>query len=338
MTPRWRPWRPPRSSSCRRRRWRRCGSTSSDSPRQNRRPARLDFRCTAHARGAARRGLRACPPALAPTAHRPSRNPRRTAGTDPVCDPDPAGQRAGARPSSISHAGGRSSFWFEFASTYSYPAAMRVEALALGAGVELTWRPFLLGPIFAAQGWRDSPFTHLSGEGALHVARPGAHVHAPPACRSTRPVAVSPQRTPRGARRHGRPPGSVAGGLRGAAPTAQLVDDQDIAQRPWSRRCSAPSSRRGKRCLGERQRCDPGAAPRRRDEACGRHLRRAGAAGGDELFWATTGSKKRFAGRERPMNGGVGPRPPPHAGARGRPVTMVAVLLAATGWTEAGLR
>ena len=49
-------------------------------------------------------------------------------------------------------------FWFEFASTYSYPAAMRVEAAAQTAGVPLAWKPFLLGPIFGAQGWNDSPF------------------------------------------------------------------------------------------------------------------------------------------------------------------------------------
>jgi 2-hydroxychromene-2-carboxylate isomerase len=49
-------------------------------------------------------------------------------------------------------------FWFEFASTYSYPAAMRVERVAGARGVPVAWRPFLLGPIFAAQGWRDSPF------------------------------------------------------------------------------------------------------------------------------------------------------------------------------------
>jgi 2-hydroxychromene-2-carboxylate isomerase len=49
-------------------------------------------------------------------------------------------------------------FWFEFGSTYSYPAAMRVEDVARAAGVALTWRPFLLGPIFRAQGWNDSPF------------------------------------------------------------------------------------------------------------------------------------------------------------------------------------
>jgi 2-hydroxychromene-2-carboxylate isomerase len=49
-------------------------------------------------------------------------------------------------------------FWFEFASTYSYPAAARIEALCGASRVLLRWRPFLLGPIFAAQGWNDSPF------------------------------------------------------------------------------------------------------------------------------------------------------------------------------------
>jgi 2-hydroxychromene-2-carboxylate isomerase len=49
-------------------------------------------------------------------------------------------------------------FWFEFASTYSYPAALRIEALAREAGVRLVYRPFLLGPIFAAHGMNDSPF------------------------------------------------------------------------------------------------------------------------------------------------------------------------------------
>jgi 2-hydroxychromene-2-carboxylate isomerase len=49
-------------------------------------------------------------------------------------------------------------FWFEFASTYSYPAAMRIEALAASRGVAVSWRAFLLGPIFHEQGWNDSPF------------------------------------------------------------------------------------------------------------------------------------------------------------------------------------
>ena len=56
-------------------------------------------------------------------------------------------------------------FWFEFASTYSYPAAMRVERLASAAGVAVRWRPFLLGPIFGAQGWNDSPFNIYPAKG-----------------------------------------------------------------------------------------------------------------------------------------------------------------------------
>ncbi len=56
-------------------------------------------------------------------------------------------------------------FWYEFASTYSYPAAMRVERLAEAAGVSLVWRPFLLGPIFREQGWNDSPFNIYPAKG-----------------------------------------------------------------------------------------------------------------------------------------------------------------------------
>ena len=49
-------------------------------------------------------------------------------------------------------------FWFEFASTYSYPASARVEDAAEARGVSVSWRAFLLGPIFGSQGWNDSPF------------------------------------------------------------------------------------------------------------------------------------------------------------------------------------
>ncbi len=56
-------------------------------------------------------------------------------------------------------------FWYEFASTYSYPAAARIEPLAAAAGVSVVWRPFLLGPIFARQGWSDSPFNIYPAKG-----------------------------------------------------------------------------------------------------------------------------------------------------------------------------
>jgi 2-hydroxychromene-2-carboxylate isomerase len=56
-------------------------------------------------------------------------------------------------------------FWFEFASSYSYMAAMRIEERARAAGVAVVWRPFLLGPIFARQGWSDSPFSLYPAKG-----------------------------------------------------------------------------------------------------------------------------------------------------------------------------
>ncbi|WP_416898769.1 MAG: 2-hydroxychromene-2-carboxylate isomerase [Minwuia sp.] len=57
-------------------------------------------------------------------------------------------------------------FWFEFASTYSHIAAQTIGVRATEAGVSVRWRPFLLGPIFAAQGWRDSPFNIYPAKGA----------------------------------------------------------------------------------------------------------------------------------------------------------------------------
>ncbi len=56
-------------------------------------------------------------------------------------------------------------FWFDFASTYSYPAAMRIAALAEAAAVRVRFRPFLLGPIFKAQGWPTSPFNLYPAKG-----------------------------------------------------------------------------------------------------------------------------------------------------------------------------
>lgn len=49
-------------------------------------------------------------------------------------------------------------FWYEFASTYSFLAAERVEAIAGAQGVAVDWRPFLLGPLFKLEGLETSPF------------------------------------------------------------------------------------------------------------------------------------------------------------------------------------
>ena len=59
-------------------------------------------------------------------------------------------------------------FWFDFASTYSYPAAMRIEDLARKAEVDVSWRPFLLGPLFnSLQGLKDSPFNVVPASDSL---------------------------------------------------------------------------------------------------------------------------------------------------------------------------
>jgi 2-hydroxychromene-2-carboxylate isomerase len=56
-------------------------------------------------------------------------------------------------------------FWFEFSSAYSYPAAVRIGAMAAHAGVAVRLRPFLLGPIFQTQGWNTSPFNLYPAKG-----------------------------------------------------------------------------------------------------------------------------------------------------------------------------
>lgn len=65
--------------------------------------------------------------------------------------------------------GPRLEFWYELASTYSYLSAMRIEAVADEAGIDIIWKPFVLGPIFNAQGWSTSPFNIYPAKGRYMV-------------------------------------------------------------------------------------------------------------------------------------------------------------------------
>jgi 2-hydroxychromene-2-carboxylate isomerase len=56
--------------------------------------------------------------------------------------------------------------WFEFGSNYSYLTVMRIDDLARQHGVEIVWKPFLLGPIFKSLGWDSSPFVLQKEKGA----------------------------------------------------------------------------------------------------------------------------------------------------------------------------
>lgn len=60
-------------------------------------------------------------------------------------------------------------FWFDYASTYAYLSAMRIDALGRAAGVAVVWRPFLLGPIFKDQGLSTSPFVAVPIKGQYMV-------------------------------------------------------------------------------------------------------------------------------------------------------------------------
>lgn len=71
----------------------------------------------------------------------------------------------------------RLEFWYEFASNYAFLSAMRIESLAAARGVEIVWRPFLLGPIFRAQGWTTSPFNLFPAKGR-HMRRDMARIAA----------------------------------------------------------------------------------------------------------------------------------------------------------------
>ncbi len=67
-------------------------------------------------------------------------------------------------------------FFCEFASPYTCLSALRIRALAEARGVTVRWRPFLLGPIFRAEGLSDSPLNVFPLRGvyaARDVARRG---------------------------------------------------------------------------------------------------------------------------------------------------------------------
>lgn len=60
-------------------------------------------------------------------------------------------------------------FWYDFASTYCYLSAMRLQKLAASSAIKIEWKPFLLGPIFQAQGLSSSPFNAHAAKGAYMV-------------------------------------------------------------------------------------------------------------------------------------------------------------------------
>jgi 2-hydroxychromene-2-carboxylate isomerase len=61
--------------------------------------------------------------------------------------------------------------WFDFSCPYAYLASRRAPHLARAAGVELAWRPMLLGGVFRGIGAGDGPMATLSPQKAAHNHR-----------------------------------------------------------------------------------------------------------------------------------------------------------------------
>jgi 2-hydroxychromene-2-carboxylate isomerase len=120
-------------------------------------------------------------------------------------------------------------FWYEFGSTYSYPAAMRIERLAADACVALRWRPFLLGPILKQQGLNDSPFNIFAAKGR-YMWRDLARICRAEGLELTLPPVRFPQNGLKAARL------ALIGALEGWAPaftravfTANFAEQKDIS-------------------------------------------------------------------------------------------------------------
>jgi 2-hydroxychromene-2-carboxylate isomerase len=62
-------------------------------------------------------------------------------------------------------------FWFDYSCPYAYLGFTQVEALAARAGATLTFKPMLLGGVFAANGTPQKLFATLSPTKAAHNAR-----------------------------------------------------------------------------------------------------------------------------------------------------------------------
>lgn len=90
---------------------------------------------------------------------------------------------------SASRAGGprRLEMWFDFASPYSFLAIERIEPIAAAQGVVVDYRPFLLGPVFKARGWDNSPFRLFPDKGE-YMMREVARLAAKYGVRYRRPT------------------------------------------------------------------------------------------------------------------------------------------------------
>jgi 2-hydroxychromene-2-carboxylate isomerase len=176
-------------------------------------------------------------------------------------------------------------FWCELASTYTYLAASRIDALAEAIGVEVQWRPFSLAPIFQASGWNTSPFLIYETKGRYmwrDVEREADALRLP-----WRRPSVFP--------RNGVPAAKIAASLGRDTPRfvrrvfhANFVEDREIAQPAVIAELLAE--------LGLETREQPGALRHETQEAMRRGVFGAPTFSvGDELFWGNDRLERALA-------------------------------------------
>jgi 2-hydroxychromene-2-carboxylate isomerase len=61
--------------------------------------------------------------------------------------------------------------WFDFSCPYAYLASQKAPGLARAGGIELTWKPMLLGGVFRGIGAGDGPMPSLGAAKAAHNVR-----------------------------------------------------------------------------------------------------------------------------------------------------------------------
>jgi 2-hydroxychromene-2-carboxylate isomerase len=71
-------------------------------------------------------------------------------------------------------------FWFEFSSPYGYIASQLVPGLEARTGRPVAWRPFLLGPVFKANGQAPLVEIPMKGDYSRHDFARSARFHGVP--------------------------------------------------------------------------------------------------------------------------------------------------------------
>ena len=123
-------------------------------------------------------------------------------------------------------------FWFDFASPYAYMAATRIELLAAARGLQIVWRPFLLGAVFKRRSANASAFQEASPAEARYRRRDVERT-----CEHAGIALRWPSTYPRGSLLAARI--ALVGASKGwcgpfarAIYHASFVDDRDIAAEP----------------------------------------------------------------------------------------------------------